>query len=222
MPAASLTAPKKQREGLTGGSGISVLGHLGNQTPSEGPSPSGRSSGRPQPQPRGSPPGGARCSGPGWGAPRPPLRAGGRARWRPRPPGAAPPEQRLSGGGGPRPGARRRDGGGDGRGAAAGWQLPLPALPAALDDRHRLRHDPAGRKAGAAAGERGGPRGARRLLPTCQGQFQRANLYLFIYFFLFFKWVTLGPSTIPYSYLGLFGTFLRHIAEHYHTWVCYA
>lgn len=50
-------------------------------------------------------------------------------------------------------------------------------------------------------------------------QFQRANLF---FFFLFFKWVTLGPSTIPYSYLGPFGTFLRYIAEHYHTWVCYA
>ncbi|KAI1236438.1 hypothetical protein IHE44_0001731 [Lamprotornis superbus] len=34
-------------------------------------------------------------------------------------------------------------------------------------------------------------------------------------------WVTLWPSTIPYSYLGLFGTFLNYLVEHHHKWVCY-
>uniref|UniRef100_A0A8D2N4R2 Transmembrane protein 254 n=1 Tax=Zonotrichia albicollis TaxID=44394 RepID=A0A8D2N4R2_ZONAL len=35
------------------------------------------------------------------------------------------------------------------------------------------------------------------------------------------SWVTLWPSTIPYSYLGLFGTFLNYLVEHHHKWVCY-
>ncbi|NWR31113.1 TM254 protein, partial [Furnarius figulus] len=34
-------------------------------------------------------------------------------------------------------------------------------------------------------------------------------------------WVTLWPSTIPYSYLGIFGTFLNYLVEHHHKWVCY-
>ncbi|NXX50874.1 TM254 protein, partial [Tricholaema leucomelas] len=36
-----------------------------------------------------------------------------------------------------------------------------------------------------------------------------------------FKWVTLWPSTIPYSYLGVFGTFLNYLVENHHKWVCY-
>ncbi|NXD91273.1 TM254 protein, partial [Chaetorhynchus papuensis] len=35
------------------------------------------------------------------------------------------------------------------------------------------------------------------------------------------SWVTLWPSTIPYSYLGIFGTFLKYLVEHHHKWVCY-
>ncbi|XP_067996039.1 transmembrane protein 254 [Melanerpes formicivorus] len=34
-------------------------------------------------------------------------------------------------------------------------------------------------------------------------------------------WVTLWPSTIPYSYLGIFGTFLNYLVENHHKWVCY-
>ncbi|NXI30021.1 TM254 protein, partial [Sterrhoptilus dennistouni] len=32
-------------------------------------------------------------------------------------------------------------------------------------------------------------------------------------------WVALLPSTIPYNYLGLFGTFLNYLVEHHHKWV---
>ncbi|XP_032047492.1 transmembrane protein 254 [Aythya fuligula] len=66
--------------------------------------------------------------------------------------------------------------------------------------------------------------GAERLQDgSCH--FQRSRLLWMIAIacgMILLGWVTLGPSTIPYSYLGPFGTFLRHIAEHYHTWVCYA
>ncbi|XP_068544573.1 transmembrane protein 254 [Anas acuta] len=66
--------------------------------------------------------------------------------------------------------------------------------------------------------------GAERLQDgSCH--FQRSRLLWMIaiaFGMIVLGWVTLGPSTIPYSYLGPFGTFLRYIAEHYHTWVCYA
>ncbi|NWU51927.1 TM254 protein, partial [Dromas ardeola] len=39
--------------------------------------------------------------------------------------------------------------------------------------------------------------------------------------FFFLKWVTLWPSTIPYNYLGIFGTFLNYLVKNYHKWVCY-
>ncbi|NXK56724.1 TM254 protein, partial [Chauna torquata] len=39
--------------------------------------------------------------------------------------------------------------------------------------------------------------------------------------FFFLKWVTLSPSTIPYSYLGPFGRFLLYLVEHHHSCVCY-
>ncbi|KFP18558.1 Transmembrane protein 254, partial [Egretta garzetta] len=39
--------------------------------------------------------------------------------------------------------------------------------------------------------------------------------------FFLFKWVTLWPSTIPYSYLGIFGRFLNYLVENHHKWVCY-
>ncbi|PKK28289.1 transmembrane protein 254 [Columba livia] len=35
------------------------------------------------------------------------------------------------------------------------------------------------------------------------------------------EWVTLWPSTIPYRYLGIFGTFLNYLVENHHKWVCY-
>ncbi|XP_068255957.1 transmembrane protein 254 isoform X2 [Nyctibius grandis] len=34
-------------------------------------------------------------------------------------------------------------------------------------------------------------------------------------------WVALWPSTIPYSSLGIFGSFLNYFVENYHKWVCY-
>ncbi|NWX85600.1 TM254 protein, partial [Nothoprocta ornata] len=34
-------------------------------------------------------------------------------------------------------------------------------------------------------------------------------------------WVTLSPSTIPYTYLGVFGSFLNFLVKNYHKWVCY-
>lgn len=157
-----LTALKKQREGLTvtEGSGIAVLRHLETKTPPRS-TPSLRSAqkgralqggaagGRPPAAPSAAVPGSAAgwrpLLGPGLRRVPAAITCGGpgavTAPPRPAPP---PPQQRLSGGGGPRPGAGRRDGGGGGRGAAAGRQLPLPALPAPLDDRHRLRHDRAG------------------------------------------------------------------------------
>ncbi|XP_025936204.1 transmembrane protein 254 isoform X2 [Apteryx rowi] len=38
---------------------------------------------------------------------------------------------------------------------------------------------------------------------------------------IFLGWVTLSPSTIPYSYLGIFGSFLNYLVKNYHKWVCY-
>ncbi|NXA42452.1 TM254 protein, partial [Eudromia elegans] len=38
---------------------------------------------------------------------------------------------------------------------------------------------------------------------------------------LVFQWVTLSPATIPYTYLGVFGSFLNYLVENYHKWVCY-
>lgn len=45
--------------------------------------------------------------------------------------------------------------------------------------------------------------------------------FLLIMLFFSSQWVTLSPSTIPYSYLGLFGDFLRYLVDNYHKWVCY-
>lgn len=66
----------------------------------------------------------------------------------------------------------RSDDGGDGRGATPRWQLPLPALPAPLYDRHHLRHDRSRRKERRGGGAGGpwaqacsGPPGSAELEP---------------------------------------------------------
>ncbi|XP_030807069.1 transmembrane protein 254 [Camarhynchus parvulus] len=54
--------------------------------------------------------------------------------------------------------------------------------------------------------------------------FQRSRLIwmvAIIFGMILLGWVTLWPSTIPYSYLGFFGTFLNYLVEHHHKWVCY-
>ncbi|XP_074763219.1 transmembrane protein 254 isoform X2 [Athene noctua] len=54
--------------------------------------------------------------------------------------------------------------------------------------------------------------------------FQRSRLIWMIaiaFGMIVLGWVTLWPSTIPYSYLGIFGTFLNYLVENHHKWVCY-
>ncbi|KAM4669696.1 transmembrane protein 254 [Amazona ochrocephala] len=68
-----------------------------------------------------------------------------------------------------------------------------------------------------------GVTGAERLRDgSCH--FQRSRLIWMIaiaFGMVVLGWVSLFPSTIPYSYLGVFGTFLNYLVENHHKWVCY-
>uniref|UniRef100_A0A8B9MGV4 Transmembrane protein 254 n=1 Tax=Accipiter nisus TaxID=211598 RepID=A0A8B9MGV4_9AVES len=79
------------------------------------------------------------------------------------------------------------------------------------------------RSAAALGGMTAATAGAERLRDgSCH--FQRSRLIWMIaitFGMILLGWVTLWPSTIPYSYLGIFGTFLNYLVENHHKWVCY-